>query len=102
MIIKNYCNPKSLSQMPAADLQIIEDVTDIYVHANCFSPQGIGPSNIPDGSGPTTYYGTEDHVVNSMTRLIDFTRHGIRCRLVVTNHAYICNDRGQTVDKVSC
>jgi hypothetical protein len=97
MIIKNYCNPKSLCQMPAADLSIIEDVTDIYVHANCFSPESIG-----DMTGTTTVYGCDDQPTNKLTRHVDFTRHGVRCRLIVTNHAYICSDAGKTIDKVSC
>lgn len=101
MIIKNYCNPKGKSMAPAANLQIIEDVTDVFVHAGCFNPESIGDM-LGDGGGPTTFYGTEDQPFNTLTRHIDFTRHGVKCRLIVTNHAYICNDRGQTVEKVSC
>jgi len=102
MIIKNYCNSKSQVQvMPAADLQILEDVTDVFVHAGCFSPDTIGDDAHHGHGGPTSFYGTDDQPINTLTRHIDFTRHGIRCRLLVTNHAYICNDRGQTVEKVS-
>ena len=99
MIIKNYCNPKG-SIPPAANLSILEDVTDVFVHAGCFNADSIGDM-IGDGCGPTTFYGTDHQPINTFTRHIDFTRHGIKCRLVVTNHAYICNDRGQTVEKVS-
>lgn len=99
MIIKNYCNPKGMAPNPATDLQIIEDVTDVFVHAGCFSPDSIGTDDRP---GPTTFYGSDNQPMNTLTRHVDFTRHGVRSRLVVTDHAYICNDRGQTVDKVSC
>lgn len=97
MIIKNYSNPKGPA-VPAANLQIIEDVTDVYVHACCFNPQSTGNT---DESGPTTFYGTEDQPMNVLTRHIDFTRYGVRSRLVVSNHAYICSNEGKTIEKVS-
>ena len=103
MIIKNYCNPKPVSHEPylppvAANLQIIEDVTNVFVHAGCFNPE----RPCSDGNDPTTYYGTENQPMNTMTRWVDFTRYGVRCRLVVTDRAYVCNDEGKTVEKVSC
>ena len=98
MIIKNYHQPKGPTK-PASDLQIIEDVTDVLVYAGCFNPSSIGDIG---EAGVTTVYGSENQPANSLTRHIDFTRNGIRARLIVTDHAYICNDQGKTVEKVSC
>lgn len=105
MIIKNYHQPKLAgvphnSPSPANDLQIIEDVTDVLVYAGCFSAATIG-ENIGDGAGPTSVYGTENQSLHNLNRHIDFSRRGVRCRLIVTDHAYICNDEGRTVEKVS-
>lgn len=103
MIIKNYHNPKGTILKPGADLSIIEDVTDVLVHAGCFNPENIGSaSTVSNSNDPTTFYGTDNEPINGLTRHIDFTRRGVKCRLVVTAYAYICNDEGKTVEKVSC
>lgn len=106
MLIKNYYATQPLS--PGLDLQIIEDVTAVLVYAGCQAGLGdlIGanvasvydnrPETLPQQNAvaqnqPSTYL-----------RHVDFTnKEGTRCRLIVTNHAYICNDRGQTVEKVT-
>ena len=98
MIIKNYTSPGSLT--PALDLQIIENVTDVFVRAGCYSAAN-GAEGMGESGSPTTVYGDERVDPNKFTRHVDFSREGVRCRLIVTNHAYICNDRGQTIEKVS-
>lgn len=111
MIIKNYFSPPMLPAVPALDLQIIEDVTDVIVYAPCFNAGEIGDI---DSAGVTTVYDTNPDagkcgVASSstspayagLTRRIDFTRKGVRSRLIVHDHAYVCNDEGRTIEKVS-
>lgn len=107
MIIKNYFTQPKHSLSPCLDLQILENVTDVTVYANCYNAGEIGD---PHADGVTTIYdtdpdrhkcGTTNMSSAMMTRRIDFTRNGIRCRLIVHNHAYVCNDEGRTVEKVS-
>lgn len=114
MIIKNYHTPPMLAAQPALDLQIIEDVTDVLVYAGLSEVGQIG--NL-EKAGVTTVYcsGDNNHENKTVigygqgqvggaprfTRHIDFTRRGVRCRLIVTEHAYVCNDEGKTVEKVS-
>ncbi len=101
MLIKNYYAVNPLS--PALDLQIIEDVTSIIVYSVCHT--GIGD---PTADNVSSVYDNRASNECSATgplpycRHIDFTnKEGTRCRLIVTNHAYVCNDRGQTVEKVT-
>jgi hypothetical protein len=109
MIIKNYISASAEDQ-PGLDLQIIEDCTDVLVHATCFDLAYIGDiekagiRNVMANYPENFENGNRDRNGNSgiLTRHIDFTRNGIRTRLVVTKYAYICNDDGRTVEKVSC
>lgn len=101
MLIKNYYSPNS--QSPALDLQIIEDVTGVLVHSGCFNgigdPTADGINSVYDNRIPPNAAVT---LPPSIVRHIDFTnKDGVRSRLIVTNHAYVCNDRGQTVEKVT-
>lgn len=106
MIIKNYYNPPMLTPQPALDLQIIEDVTDIIVYAACFNADEIGDLQ---AANVTTVYGgpeigtgkcTSTVQVPKIARRIDFTRHGVRSRLIVMDHAFICSDEGKTIERV--
>ncbi len=106
MIIKNYHTTPMQAQSPALDLQIIENVTDVLVYARCYNADDIGDLT---ASGVTTVYGGPEisdakctqPSVPKLARHIDFTRNGVRSRLIVQHHAYICNDEGRTVEKVS-
>lgn len=95
MIIKNYHSP--MPSQPALDLQIIEDVTDVLVHAGCIKSGSIGDL---EKDGVTSVYGSEN-AGTDWNRFVDFTKQGVRCRLIVTNWAYVCNDDGKMIEKVS-
>lgn len=98
MIIKNYHQPKG-EPRPALDIQIIEDITDVLIYASVYSADK--PMLGAEEAGVTSLYGGDNQTSNRLNRHIDFTRNGVRSRLVVTDYAYICNDQGKTVEKVS-
>jgi len=104
MIIKNYFAVNPLS--PGLDYELIENCTDILVYAGSMSIGHIG--NI-EAAGVTSVYDRTagkaiacDAQMNThkLTRHIDFTRNGVRSRLIVTDEAYILNDNGKTVETV--
>ncbi len=114
MLIKNYFTPPLHAAQPALDLQIIEDVTDVIVYAGCFDQDNIGSI---ESAGVTSVYDNGEPLHPEafkgrgsvgggpvrLCRHVDFTRKadGVRCRLIVRHHAYICNDTGKTVEHVN-
>lgn len=114
MIIKyyGYAFPQNLN--------IIEDVTDVLVHAGLHTAT---EDNIPVGPN-IDHAGIVNHYTYDLSnelfpgivaganlkaddaprflaaKFIDFTRNGIRCRLAVYGRAYVCNNDGKTIEKV--
>lgn len=105
MIIKNYnaCD----------DLQIIENVNDIQISkgeyqipdkVESFSDFNIGPQRDLIIAIPFEYFRTpklgSSHI---NVRIVDYKKSGedFYRRLLVGNIAYICNDQGKTIEKVS-
>lgn len=88
-------------------MYIIEDVTDIRIDKNIHPLGQIGDIKSESPSSVVTF-GEEFEgkpVLPSGQPIgncfIDYTRHGIRNRLLVSNYAYVCNDEGKTIEKVS-
>lgn len=102
MIIKHY--PKELGGC----INIYEDVTDVLIHQNLFNGTELGPELGGDMQPryhispvvPDYGYGKADDTISTV-RFIDFTRNGIRTRLRVDGTAYVCNDSGRTIEKVT-
>ncbi len=113
MIIKyyGYAFPQNLN--------IIEDVTDVLVHAGLHTAKSdatpVGPD--VDHAGIKNHYildtyvelfgdprsgGTNEPEAPEFlaAKFIDFTRNGIRSRLAVYGRAYVCNNDGKTIEKV--
>ncbi len=94
MLIKNYT-----LGMPAK-VAITEKVTDVVVHLTVHKGNSTGDPCGVDSSPNTWVY--QDNVADDQdVSFIDYTQDGVRCRLYVTNFAYVCNDEGKTIQKVS-
>jgi hypothetical protein len=99
MLIKNYLSQNHES--PCLDCQIIDGCEDVVIYANFFNRGEIGDLNVASvvsviDQGDCLW--EEDR----FCRHIDFTKNSVRTRLIVKNHAYVCNDQGKTIEKVSC
>lgn len=114
MIIKNYNAPvmHDTTHAPdALDVQIIDGCTDVYVHSKLFDEDARGPNDFMIEKfmyGQNSFTAEQMACIGSTSngprpqiRFIDFTRNGLRNRLGIYRHAYICNDEGRTVEKVS-
>ena len=91
-------------------IAIYEDVTDVRIHCGTF----VQPINIPvSGWGPDDGY-IREYVGEGIPKdwlpqkdemdckIIDFTsKDGYAKRLTLFSHAYVCNDSGKTIEKVS-
>lgn len=86
-------------------LHILENVTDIRIDHNIRQLGSIGDD--VDGRSVYTF---GDEFTREYTKgepkpagncTIDFLRDGVRSRLLVANFAYVCNDEGKTIEKVS-
>lgn len=101
MIIKYYTHA-----FPTV-MHILEDVTDIRIDKNIYPLGAIGSVQSPAPSSIYTF--GDEHEGKpvlpngspSGNCFIDFTRNGIHSRLLVSNYAYVCNDDGKTIEKVS-
>lgn len=101
------------------NLNIIDSVTDILVHAGLetATPEALpcGPHVDHAGIKNTYLYDTDKELFGDprsggthepvqpkflAAKFIDFTRNGLRCRLSVYGYAYVCNDEGRTIEKV--
>jgi hypothetical protein len=92
MIIKAY----ELMQTPTDKIHIFDHVTDVIVDTNIYSSDFKGVEYVP------SVIHTGENVTSDQERChVDFTRDGIRHRLIVFGHAYICSDDGKTIQKVS-
>jgi len=81
------------------DLFILENVSDVKIHANCKNyPPETG--SLSDPSTQIVYDQCADGEKYPPAKVIDFTQDNLRKRLYVFNKAYVCNDRGQTIEKV--
>lgn len=95
MIIKDYTTKSA--QSPALDLFILDACEDVFIHAGLHARGHIGDI---EKAGVTSVIPSDEVHCENFCRHIDFTRYGVRTRLLVTNHAYICNDQGKTIEKV--
>lgn len=101
MLIKVY--PKR--GIPPEEVYILEDCTNIRVDHNIhpYSHHGdlsdISSVYYFNNEGDVFFSGTYEKPVG--TCHIDFLRGGVKIRLLVSNYAYICNDQGKTIEKVS-
>ncbi len=104
MIIKVYTN-----KFPT-EMFILEDCSDIRIDTNIhkFGYVGIDtPSSVYSYDGEGTDMANCGRSIKSTPELsvgtchVDFTRKGVRSRLLVSNYAYVCNDQGKTIEKVS-
>lgn len=99
MIIKAYTN-----QFPGQCV-LIDGAQDVIIHRNLFSDRDVGPDYginitcmryIDDPEKDTEIKAPTDHFM-----FIDYVQKGIGTRLVIRNYAYVCNDDGKTIEKVS-
>lgn len=93
MIIKAYTN-----NFPE-EIYLIEGASDVVVHQNLFS----GPQCGPDRPIITTFRYIDNASPDEPDtfKIIDYTQNSIGTRLVIRNRAYVCNDEGKTIEKVS-
>lgn len=98
MIIKAYTN-----EFPGKCV-LIDSAEDVVVHRNLFSNQSVGP----DFGQINTLRYIDDPEKKAETdascdqfMFIDYVQKGIGTRLVIRNYAYVCNDDGKTIEKVS-
>lgn len=86
-------------------LHILENVTDVRIDKNIYPLGQMGSIESPSIGAVYTFDDVVDPPEQSQRPIgncfIDFTRNGIRARLLVSNYAYVCNDDGRTIEKVS-
>lgn len=101
MIIKYYTHA-----FPTV-IHILENVTDIRIDKNIYPLGTIGSLQ---SSSPSSVYTFGDEFEGKPVLpvgepvgncFIDFTRNGVHSRLLVSNFAYVCNDEGKPIEKVS-
>lgn len=84
-------------------LHIIDGVTDVSVKDGNVSYNPHRPID-PELSGKDLFLEVrapdEDYETEYVTREITYAKDGI-CRLFICGVAYICNDDGKTIEKVS-
>lgn len=96
MIIKNY------ALGIGGKLHITENVTEVVIHTTQYRGKSTGPGDDSSGyNSPNTWIYQDDVADEQHVAFIDFRKDGIRCRLYVTNFAYVCTDEGKTIEKVT-
>lgn len=85
----------------APDLTIIENVENVVVNGGVFQHDNIGPDF--DKIKVNNFLDNFDYIMQDLPfkKLITFTKGGFLQRLEVYGTAYVCNDDGKTVEKVS-
>lgn len=98
MIIKNYTYD---TQVDGSQTFILDGVQDVVVHHNMYTAASNGP-RFEGPNMPTTWIEQGSPMdPEDLSYFVDYTdKQGVRCRLRVKSYAYICNDKGETVDKV--
>ena len=99
-------------------LSILDEVTDVVVLGGIFTITKNDISAGPDSHEiknhyihdkdedifPKHFQAAKDvgfpEIDTRHVQYVDFTRNGLRCRLSVFGHAYICNNEGKTIQKV--
>lgn len=97
MIIKYYDYILS----PVSDLFIIENVENVVVHGALFQSDDTGPDI--NQYQLHLFYDNDQLISNDKPskKLITFRQNGVTCRLAVYGTAYICNNDGETIEKVA-
>lgn len=82
------------------DLIIIEKAGNIVVHGGLYSHDDIGPEE--QEVYASMFADCFDYILQDLPqkRLITFVKDGSLTRLSVFGTAYICNDNGETIEKV--
>lgn len=100
MLIKYYGYiPESPPSSP--DLFIIEDVTNLIVHGGIFNAFETGPDI--SVVQINLFYDKDAQIKaeEPFKKLISFVKNGEVNRLAVFGTAYVCNNDGETIEKVS-
>jgi len=97
MLIKYY----DYTLSPVSDLFIIENIENVVVHGAIFQPEEMGP----DINQVQNHLFYDNDVLIETDRpskkLITFRKDGCIQRLAVYGTAYICNNDGETIEKVA-
>lgn len=95
MLLKNY------DSVPGR-IHYIENISDVVVHMSVYRSHETGPElSRAAPNSPVVFRNTEELDPDKNIKFIDYTdSHGVRTRLSITAFAYLCNDRGQTVEKI--
>lgn len=100
MLIKYYGYiPESAPSSP--DLFVIENASNVVVHGGIFKTNEHGPDiNIVQNH---LFYDKDSEIQSEkpFKKLISFFKDGCIHRLQVYGTAYVCNDNGETIEKVS-
>jgi len=104
MIIKYYTylpNNNDGHGPVAPDLIIIENCENVVVHGGIFGSNDTGPDI--NRSQIQNFLDNGDYIMQDLPpkKLITFAKGGFVQRLEVYGTAYVCNDDGKTVEKVS-
>jgi len=75
------------------------DLTVKYIESSIHSSSNCDSREV--SSHPSKFNLKTGSIRGEHCRHIDYTRNGVRTRLIVRNYAYICNDQGKTIEKVS-
>lgn len=85
----------------APDLTIIENCEGVVVHGGVYSKDATGPDI--NSVQVHLFYDNDDYIMQDLPpkKLITFFKNGCTHRLQVYGTAYVCNDNGETIEKVS-
>lgn len=104
MLIKyygyDYANPE-IPAPTAPDLFIIENIENVVVHGGVFGTDDHGPDINTVQIHRFYDRDSEIQAARPSKKLITFTKDGSVNRLQVYGTAYVCNNDGETIEKVS-
>ena len=98
MLIKLYVK---LSEGPTTEMHIIDNVSDVVCYDKVYSGRHKGPHMDSEFLRPQVHMDYGKFKEERMFQYIDYNQHGVACRLLVDNMAYVCNNEGKTIEKIT-